>query len=118
MWIFIHKYFQPVIYIGDMKRDESCTFIRKQVGKNVEAIRSSRGVSQSLLARMTGVDRSHINRLENARNNVSLDILVKIADGLDVPITEFFKGLDEKPPRCLSDTKVKDALNNKEQQRE
>lgn len=115
MWILIHKYFRPVIYIGGMNRDDSSTFVRRQVGKNVEAIRSSRDVSQSLLAKMIGVDRSHINRLENARNNVSLDILVKIADGLDVPITDFFEGLDGEPPRCLADPKNMDASNDKEQ---
>lgn len=84
-----------------MNNDEASILIRKKIGVNVGRIRSERNVSQSELSRITSINRSHINRLENGRCNVSIDVLVKIADALDVPLARLFAGLDACPPHVL-----------------
>lgn len=50
---------------------------------------------------MLQVNRSHINQFEAGRQNVSIDYLVKIADGLDVSVVESFSGLGGASPRRI-----------------
>ena len=45
---------------------------------------------------------SDLNQLINGKHNFTLDMLVKIADGLDVPLADLFVGLDELPPHKLA----------------
>ena len=78
------------------------TAIRKQVGVNIAALREERGLSQSDLALRADIDRSHISRMENASANWTLDSLISIAYGLDVPITRLFDGLDCDSPQNLN----------------
>lgn len=84
-----------------MDTAEACKFVRACVGSNVGRLCREKGLSQSRLAAMIGVDRSHLNQLIVGKSNVSLDVLVKIADGLDVPLTDLFFGLGDAAPRCL-----------------
>ena len=84
-----------------MKHTRMHTIYRRQVGINVGAIREEKGLSQADLAVRADVDRSYISRLENARGNLSLDKLVSIAYGLDVPITALFDGLEGHSPQEL-----------------
>lgn len=54
----------------------------------VEAIRKERGLTQAELAEKLGVQQSTISLIENAARNPSANLLVKIADVLDVTIDE------------------------------
>lgn len=80
---------------------EPCTYIRWRVGQNIKALLAREGISQSALARMISKDRTNINELIAGKANPSLDLLVKIADGLDVPLAELFFGLDGVTPHEL-----------------
>lgn len=71
------------------------------MGQNIKALLARDGLSQSALARMISKDRTNINELITGKANPSLDLLVKIADGLDVPLTELFFGLDGAAPHNL-----------------
>ena len=84
-----------------MDTGDACKFVRARVGSNVGRLCHEKRLSQSKLAAMTGVDRSHLNQLIGGKHNVSLDKLVKIADGLGVPLTDLFFGLEGASPRCL-----------------
>ena len=84
-----------------MNTGEACRIVRAQVGGNVGRLCRDKGLSQTRFSAMIGVDRSHINQLIGGKHNVSLDVLVKIADGLDVPLTELFFGIDHVPPHLL-----------------
>ena len=81
-----------------MDNDEPCAYIRWRVGQNLKALLVKGELSQSALARMTTRDRGNINKLIAGKANPSLDLLVKIADGLGVPLTELFFGLDDAAP--------------------
>lgn len=81
-----------------MERDRISTHCRKQLGINVGALREGRGLSQSDLALRAGVSRCYVNQVENARCNITFDIMIKLADGLGVPLSLLFAGLDQCPP--------------------
>ena len=86
---------------SSMKDMESSQHIIKRIGVNVARICDQVGMTQSELSRRADVDRSHLNGLLCGNRNVSIDFLVKVANGLDVPIARFFEGLDEASPMVL-----------------
>lgn len=84
-----------------MKTEAVNIFVRRTVGANAARLREARGISQAALARMVEVNRSHVNQFEAGKQNISVDYLVKLADGLDVPVAEFFSGLEGSSPSRL-----------------
>lgn len=85
-----------------MENIATCIFVRLVIGRTVDRLCAERGISQAGFAAMISVDRSHLNQLINGKHNFTLDMLVKIADGLDVPLADLFVGLDELPPHKLA----------------
>lgn len=62
---------------------------RRQFGDRVRELRQAGGwTSQEAFANDIGLDRTYISGIERGRRNPTLDIIVKIADGLDVPPAE------------------------------
>lgn len=64
---------------------------RQIVAMNVRRLRHEAGMSQEELAHVSGVDRSHLARFESRYVNVSLDVLLSLARGLDVDVAAFFQ---------------------------
>ena len=85
-----------------MKNDEASILVRLGVASNIRAIRKECGHTQTAFAEMINVNRSYISQIECGRGNISLDVLVKIADGLDRPVTDLFRGLEVDVPRNLT----------------
>lgn len=91
-----------------MRINETSIYAREVIGSNVREERLQANLSQTAFSQMVAVDRSHISRLENGKANITLEILIKFADGLDIPITRLFAGLDEEPPRkCVGKREVR-----------
>ena len=84
-----------------MDTNATCTFVRQRVGVRIRELCSEKNLSQSKLAAMISMDRSHLNQLIGGKSNVTLEGLEKIAGGHGVPLTELFFGLGDVPPRCL-----------------
>lgn len=62
---------------------------RRQFGDRVRELRQARGwTSQEAFANHIGLDRTYLSAIERGRRNPTLDIIVKIADGLDVAPAE------------------------------
>ncbi|MGI6644528.1 MAG: helix-turn-helix domain-containing protein [Bacilli bacterium] len=61
-----------------------------KLGKKIREIRKDQGVSQLNLSLDAGVNRNYISDLENGRRNPSILVLYRLADALDVKITDFF----------------------------
>lgn len=64
-------------------------------GKRVRELRTSRGLSQEAFADASELDRSYIGGVERGDRNISLNNIQKIANALELPIHDLFKGLDE-----------------------
>lgn len=61
------------------------------IGDNVRRIRNSKGFSMDKIREITGLSKSTISELETNKSNPTSDTLQKIADALEVDVTEFYK---------------------------
>ena len=79
-----------------MKIDKNSTkYIYVIVGRNIQRIRKEHNLTQVQLADEIGYNEGTIANIENSSYaTFSLEFLYIIAKKLNVPITEFFKGID------------------------
>lgn len=62
----------------------------KHLGLNIAYFRKEKGLSQSQLAEMVNVSRTHMSRIETADCAVSLDVVFDICDALCVKPSKMF----------------------------
>ena len=62
----------------------------KKVGQNIKSIRERQNLTQVDLAFKCDFDKTSINRLEAGRTNPTIKTLLKIADALEVKISDLF----------------------------
>ena len=68
--------------------------IQKRVGERIRSLRTERtGLSQEKFAYKIGMDRTYFSSIELGRHSVTIAILERIANGLDVSLEELFKGI-------------------------
>ena len=60
------------------------------VGKQIQKLRDSKGLSQQDLAAKCNFEKSNMSRLEAGRVNPTLSTLEKVAKALDVSLVELF----------------------------
>jgi transcriptional regulator with XRE-family HTH domain len=77
-----------------------------KIGTAVRAYRLQKGLSQGDIEKKTGLLRCYLSRVENGHTVPSLDTLSKIAQALDMPITQFFA--DETANRKLNTQNLTD----------
>lgn len=65
--------------------------IYEVVGRNIQALRKQRGMTQAELAQRAFVDRSYLARLEKGKANPSIKVLFYIAKALSVRVRELVK---------------------------
>jgi transcriptional regulator with XRE-family HTH domain len=65
--------------------------LRGVVAKNLRELRKAKGLSQEELADRATVDRNYVGMVERSENSVSVDVLEKLADALEVNPSEFFR---------------------------
>lgn len=63
---------------------------RLLLGQRVRFLRKSKHLSQEELARISHVDRTYITSLENGHRNVSILLIQKICEGLNISLKTFF----------------------------
>lgn len=54
------------------------------LGKNIAKRRKELGFSQNELAEKVNISREHLAKIETAKRSVSLDLLIKIAEKLNI----------------------------------
>lgn len=62
----------------------------KYLGLNIAYYRKEKGLSQSTLAEMVNISRTHMSRIETADCAVSLDVVFDICDALCVKPSKLF----------------------------
>lgn len=67
--------------------------IRKKIGLRIRELRSATGLSQEKFALKIGMDRTYFASVEVGKRNISIVNLEKIATGLDITLSELFKGV-------------------------
>lgn len=77
------------IYKNDNK------YIYVVVGRNIKRIRKTKGLTQVQLADLVQYNEGTIANIENnSYQTFSLEFIYVLSKKLDVPIIEFFKGID------------------------
>jgi len=64
---------------------------RKRLARNVRRLRKSLGLSHAELGRRTGIYPRYLQKIEAEEANVSLKVLTRLANGLEVDPAELFK---------------------------
>lgn len=83
---------------GPRGRGDRCLAVAKKTsaetaafGAAIRSVRVERGYSQEGFAAHAGMDRSYYGAIERGEFNVTYSTIVKIADGLRVPVHELFE---------------------------
>lgn len=63
----------------------------EQFGINLAKERQKKNISAYELSLRLGKDKSYINKVENAKLNISLKMMISISEVLNIPITNLFK---------------------------
>jgi hypothetical protein len=67
--------------------------ITVELGKKIKQLRMKKGLSQEKFALEIGMDRTYFASVEAGKRNISICNIKKIADGLEISLSELFEGL-------------------------
>ena len=70
--------------------DKTYSEKHRKLGQNIAYYRKDRGYTQMQLAELLDIDRSHMSAIEIANRGVSLDLIFKICDILNLSEKELF----------------------------
>jgi transcriptional regulator with XRE-family HTH domain len=70
--------------------------LKKKFGKKLRMIRRMRDLSQEQLAERAAVSSDFISTLERGLSNASFETLQKLAEVLEVEVSEFFTPVEKK----------------------
>lgn len=68
--------------------------LQKAFGERVRKLRLERGLSQEKFAFKIGIHRTYIGMVERAERNVTLSTVYKIAQALDMTISELLSNIE------------------------
>ena len=63
---------------------------RIRLGRNIRILRERQGISLRKFAKMVSMDYAYLSNIENGKVNPTLDVISKIADGLDQDVRDLF----------------------------
>ena len=65
--------------------------LKEQIGKRVKILRITKtNMNQEDFSKMIGVDRTYLSRLETGKQNITIENLNVICNGLQITLKEFF----------------------------
>lgn len=67
--------------------------IKRKIGVRIRELRTATGLSQEKFALKIGMDRTYLASVELGNRNISIVNLEKIANGLNITLSELFKGV-------------------------
>jgi transcriptional regulator with XRE-family HTH domain len=70
--------------------------VERVLAERLRELRTQLGWSLTRLAAATGLSKGMLSKIENEQSSPSLGTLGKLATALDVPLTAFFRGLQEE----------------------
>ena len=76
---------------------------RIALGKKIKKLRKANKLSQKKFSLMVSIERGYLSKIEKGKRNATIDVIEKIAGGLDVSLSELFKDVDAPPSADLSD---------------
>lgn len=67
--------------------------ITKDLGNRIKELRKKTGLSQEKFALKIAMDRTYFASVEAGKRNIAIVNIKKIADGLNVTLSELFEGI-------------------------
>lgn len=65
------------------------------VGKVIQNLRKSKGMSQEVLSGLAALDRTHYSKIERGLRSPTIDTIFKIAHALDIPPHEIIVAIEK-----------------------
>lgn len=76
--------------------------LQRSLGQTIRDLRKNRGYSQESFALTVGLHRTYISDIERGERNVSLHNLVRIANTLEMPLSQLL-GIAERSLKRMMD---------------
>lgn len=70
--------------------------------RTLRRLRRERDLSQEALADRSGISAKHIGEIERANKEPGITTVMKLSDGLELPLSEFFAHVDERRETATS----------------
>ena len=67
--------------------------ITDKIGDRIRKLRNQMGLSQEKFAQKIGMDRTYFASVELGKRNISIVKIEKIANGLEISLSELFDGI-------------------------
>ena len=64
-------------------------------GQVIRRLRRERGLSQEVLSGLAGIGRTHLSMIENGEKKANMETMWRIADALDIPLSQIIKLIEE-----------------------
>ncbi len=80
-----------------MSKDEKDILnkIDQEIGKRIKKYRKQKDLTQEQVAETAGISVKHLSRLENGHHNPHFDMIIQIANALNIPTDALAKDLSE-----------------------
>ena len=65
--------------------------IKEIFGQKVKLMRKAKELSQEDLAEKSGLNRPYISAIEKGKRNISLEVIEKLAEALEINMKDFFE---------------------------
>lgn len=90
---FITLFGKPNNQTNDSGNDwEMAISFPVRLGRRISELRENRGLSQTQLADLAEIGRAHLSQIENGAVAARIDTLYALAQALEMPLEELFKG--------------------------
>ena len=64
--------------------------LQEQLGKAIVQLRKQRGLAQEKFANDAEIDRRYMSDIENGKRNISIDVIERVANCLNIRVSELF----------------------------
>ncbi|MDB0027601.1 helix-turn-helix transcriptional regulator [Flavobacteriales bacterium] len=69
--------------------------LQRKFGFVLKELRLKKGLSQESLANQANIDRTYISDIEKGERNISLKIIERISESLQISLSELFKKIEK-----------------------
>lgn len=72
--------------------------LKEMIGARIKSIRNKRGITQDQLSEGVEINPKYLSSIERGKENPTLNILLKLAQSLDVNLDEIFSNVQIEDP--------------------
>lgn len=75
--------------------------VKEAIGRRIKSLRAMRGYSQEQLSEIMGISQNYLSNVERGKENPTLDLFIRLSQGLKVRIQEIFEIETDEEPKAL-----------------